>query len=124
AVALAEPLLRTEPAAHLRHVVGLVEDVGGAERITVLELPQRRRDVVADRTGDLARRGRTLDAALGLDLRRLDVERQVDLAPVEDADARLLLRDFLRRDAQARLSVYRRPVLRLCHVTSGDCPPS
>src|SRR3989442_9133619 len=119
-MSLAQPLLWTQPPAHLRHVVRLVEDVGRAERVAMFELPKRGRDVVANGTGDLTRRRRTLDAALRLHLRRLDVERKVYLAPVENADARLLLGDLLRRDAQARLSVYRRAVLRLRHVTSGE----
>ena len=58
------------------------------------------------------------------DLRGLEVERQVDLAPVEDADVRRLLPDVLRRDLQPRLAVNLGTVFRLSHVTSQDCRQS
>ena len=49
--ALAELLLRADPAADLRQVRGLAEDTGRADGVGVLDPPERCRDVVPERAG-------------------------------------------------------------------------
>src|SRR5262249_47646659 len=68
-----QALLRTEAAAHLRQVARFSEDVRRAEDVADFEQRERTRDVVVDRARLLAGRRRALDAARGLDLRRVEV---------------------------------------------------
>ena len=105
AVAFAERFLRAEAAAHVGRGVRRPEDLGRAVDVAVLELEEGARDVVADGAGDLAGSGRALDAAVRLDLGRVEVVAFVDLEPVVDALFRLLLGYRLVRHLQARLAV-------------------
>ena len=73
--------------------------------IANLEQRERARDVVADGAGLLARRGRALDAAHRLSLRRFEVEAEEDLVPVLLADLRVLLVDRHAGDREAALNL-------------------
>ena len=102
AVAFAEPLLGTEAAAHIGQVARLVEDLGGALHVALLQLPERAGDVVIGGAGLDAGRSRTLDAAHRLHLGHLHIDRQVDLVPVVDANLRVLFWQMLARNLEAR----------------------
>ncbi len=96
AVALAQPILRADTAADLGHVVGR-----RGELIGLLDAPlggrlQPIRDVVLERTMDLAIGHAALRAARGLLGRLLDGEGLIDLVEVVGARGRLAL---LRRSA-------------------------
>ena len=69
----------------------------------IFEQLERAGDVVADRAGLLAGRGRALEAAHRLDLRRLQVEAEEDLVPVLLPLLRVLLVDRHARDREAAL---------------------
>ena len=105
--AFAERLLRTEAAAELGHLGGLAEDCGGIGQFAELEEGERAGNVVVDRTGDRAGRGRTLDATLGLEHGGASGVAEVDLAPVVDAVVRGLFGDVVGRDAQPLPAVNR-----------------
>ena len=99
--ALAELLLRAEPAAHLRQVAGLAELVRRPEDVADFEQREGARDVVAHRAGFLARRRGALDAARGLDPRGVQVEADVGLVEVPLAGFGVLLGDGLNADGEA-----------------------
>src|SRR5213592_428613 len=105
AVPFAQRFLRAETAAHVGRRVRRSEDVSRAVDITVLQLEERAGDVVVQRAGDLAGRGRALNATVRLDLRRLEVVPLVHLEPIVDALLGLLLWRRLMRHLQTRLAV-------------------
>ena len=85
AVALAEPVLRADPAADLGHVVGRRGELVGLLEAALGGHPQPVRDVVVERAVDLAERDAALLAAGRLLGRPLRPEAVVDLAEVAPA---------------------------------------
>jgi hypothetical protein len=79
-------------------VAGFVKYLPGAKGVPVFELPQGARNVVVHGTGLDARRGWTLDAALGFDFCDVEADWQGDFVPVADSNVRELFRQVLARD--------------------------
>src|SRR5579884_2449843 len=83
--ALAEALLRAEPAAHLRQIGGLAETSGGCQIVAAFKQQQRAWNVVMGGTNFYAGRGWAMDAASGFQPCAIEVEALVHLFPVVDA---------------------------------------
>jgi len=93
--ALAQELLRAEPAAHLGHRTRLAELVRGAGEIPSFQEDESGGNIVVERTGLRAGSPRALNAAKGFQAGRLFVEGKGDFVPVERTLARVLLGERL-----------------------------
>src|SRR5690606_837217 len=82
ALAVAQPVLRTDPAAHLWQRVHIVAEHGRLRRLAFLHQPQPARDVVVHRATGLAVGVAAVEAAAGLVRGRVLVEAAVQLVPV------------------------------------------
>ena len=113
AVAFAQPVVRTDPAADLRHVVGRRGDLVGLRQTPLGGQHQPVRDVVVDRAVDLAIGHAALRAAARLGRRPLGREDVVDLVEIGAAGlgAALLRRRLGQIDEFQHLARHACPVL-------------